>query len=194
MVNRLLALDPETVGALASLDGKVVRIAVSGTALEYTLRLENGMIERLRGREAEPELTISGSPATLLRLVVDGDSNAARADPTFAVEGDQSLFEQMCEIRKRTDLDFEELLSRGLGDVAAHQMGNLARGTGEWVRQVARSVLADVGEFLSEEARYVASASELATFSSEVEALRDELARLTERIERARRFAGERRA
>jgi len=194
MVNRLVALDPDGVAALAGLDGKVVRIVVVGTAIEYTMRIGDGRIVRLRDQTVEPNAGISGTPAVLLRLLLDGDLEAACADPGFEVTGDRALVERVCEIRRRTAPDFEELLSRVVGDIAAHQIGNLARGSGEWARRAGRSILADVGEYLSEEARYVAAAPELEAFSSDVAALGERLDRLTERIERVRRLAAVRRA
>jgi ubiquinone biosynthesis protein UbiJ len=82
------------------------------------------------------------------------------------------------------EIDWEEHLSRVVGDVIAHQIGNAVRGAARWFDQSAKSLLADAGEYVRFEANQVPSAAELDRFRQDVDALRQRVDALDERVRR----------
>ena len=71
-----------------------------------------------------------------------------------------------------------------LGDVAAHRLGELARGLGNWGREARSTMGANIREYLQEESRDVPSRYEVDRFSSDVSILRDDVARIEARLNR----------
>ena len=78
----------------------------------------------------------------------------------------------------------EEELARVLGDVAARQVANIARGFLDWGRKAASSLTTNVVEFLQEEGRDVPTRVEVEEFLEGVDHLRDDADRLEARLAR----------
>jgi ubiquinone biosynthesis protein UbiJ len=76
----------------------------------------------------------------------------------------------------------EEELSRVIGDVAAHQVGNAARAFLEFGRRAAGTLAQNVAEYLQEEGRDVPARTEAEEFNVEVDRLRDDVERLEARL------------
>jgi ubiquinone biosynthesis protein UbiJ len=74
-----------------------------------------------------------------------------------------------------------------VGDVAAHQLGNLARGVAGWGRASAEALARDAGEYLQEERRWLPHRRPVQGWMAEVDRLRGDLDRLEARVERLRR-------
>ena len=78
--------------------------------------------------------------------------------------------------------DLEEELSGVIGDVAAHGLGNLARGVSDWGRKAGSTLRQNLSEYLQEESRAVPSRYEVDKFRGDVEKVRDDVARLEARL------------
>ena len=84
------------------------------------------------------------------------------------------------------DFDPEEQLAQVVGDTLAHKTANGLRSLGRWAEDVADSGAAGIAETLVEETRLLASRPRAERFIDNVETLRDDFARLQQRIERLR--------
>ena len=71
------------------------------------------------------------------------------------IAGDAEVAQRFRELLQQAQPDFEEELSRVIGDVAAHQLANFARGFFDWGRKAADSLSMNVAEYLQEEGRDV---------------------------------------
>jgi ubiquinone biosynthesis accessory factor UbiJ len=171
----------------------VLDVTGTGVALELTFETRAVRVRPARPHAKPedaagtvPDVTISGTPFALLRLAREG-----RDDPTVAgrvrIVGDMETAQRLARALAQADPDFEELLSRLIGDAAAHQVGRGLRGAYSVVAAGADTVLRDLGEFLSEESRLTPVEAELSSFAAGVDILRDDVARLAKRIERLER-------
>lgn len=80
--------------------------------------------------------------------------------------------------------DYEEDLSRVVGDIAAHRIAGAFAAFDEWRRQAGRNAAANIVEYLCEERGALPRPQEVSAFIDTVDALRDDLARLEKRVER----------
>ncbi|MCE3285407.1 MAG: hypothetical protein K0R70_1663 [Steroidobacteraceae bacterium] len=71
-----------------------------------------------------------------------------------------------------------------IGDVAAHQVANVARGFLAWGRKAADAFSQNVAEYLQEEGRDVPTRTELEEFLESVDHLREATDRLEARLAR----------
>jgi ubiquinone biosynthesis protein UbiJ len=100
------------------------------------------------------------------------------------ITGDAFTAQAFQQLLKHATPDPEEELSRFVGDAAAFRAGEIARGVRDWAIDARATMGANVREYLQEERREVPSRYEFERFGSNVDALRDDVARLEARINR----------
>lgn len=183
--NRMLRLDPETLRRLGELQGKAIRVrlvAASGEPMEfYLLPSEAGLRWRV-SHETEPDVTLSGDPPFFLRMLLG--EGATRKAGELRISGDIELGQRFKRILDGLDLDWEEPLSRLVGDVAAHELGRAARAFGAWGRQSVGTLGQDLAEYLQHESQLLATRARIETFLSAVDELRADADRMEKRLQR----------
>jgi ubiquinone biosynthesis protein UbiJ len=100
------------------------------------------------------------------------------------IEGDAEVAQHFRELLAEAQPDFEEELSRVIGDVAARQVANFARGLLDWGRKASGSFAGSVAEFLQEEGRDLPTRTEVDEFLAGVDRVRDDAERLEARLAR----------
>jgi ubiquinone biosynthesis protein UbiJ len=185
LANRLLALDPEAAQRLESLRGKTVAIEVSGLDLTLYVLLGREVLV-LGSLQDPPDLTLRGAPLALARM--------ARGEIGFGgdveVRGDIQLAGRLQTILELMDLDWEEQAARLVGDIPAHQAGNLVRGASEFLRRTAETLGLDLEDYLKEELRLLPQRFEVEELAGAIDQLRDDEERLAARIRRLERRRG----
>ncbi len=182
-LNRYLALDPEGLSRFETLEGRIIALHIRG--LDQTLYLfpsSDGFLV-LKDFDADADVTISGTPVALAKLGLAEDARDVLFGKEISIEGDTRLANQFNRLLNQLNIDWEELLSRTIGDIAAHKAGNLVRQLGQIVRRTTRSVSLDSGEYLQEEARLSPSNAELRQFIQQVDKVREGVDRLQARIQ-----------
>ncbi len=182
-INRLLSLDPDSGRLLEGLAGKLIAVRVRDTDLVvYLLPSADGMAFAF-DHPGPADVTVTGTPIELMALL-RGTRESGIAPRGVSIEGDTHVLHQLQDIAGRLDLDWEEGLSRVMGDIAAHQVGNVLRSTWRWGERARGAVLDDLGEYLSEEIRIVLGSQAVDSFAADVDRLRDDVARLEQRVRR----------
>jgi ubiquinone biosynthesis protein UbiJ len=134
-----------------------------------------------------PDAVISGAPWSLARVAYGGDRGALFAGEV-EIRGDVTVGQRFEAILRGIDIDWEEQLSRLVGDVAAHQVGKLVRDTMAWGAKSAETLGRDVSEYLQEESRHLPQRDEVDAFLTAVDDLRNDVERLGARIRRLREW------
>ena len=177
-VNHLLDAEPWAREKLAPFAGKRVRVkALPLPDLALAVSAE-GKLEP--APELDPDLTVTLSPADLPRLI-QGDDTILRSI-NFA--GDAELAAALQYLAKHLRWEFEEDLSRVVGDVAAHRIAGTARDFVAWQKDAGQRVGENFAEYLTEEAGLLAPPAALARFGRDVADLVDALERLEKRLDR----------
>ncbi|HET7569938.1 MAG TPA: SCP2 sterol-binding domain-containing protein [Gammaproteobacteria bacterium] len=171
--------DPER--SLNGLAGRVLIVELTDLGWVFQIIFSIDRVH-VRGRgELPPDTRLSGS------VIAFGDAAAHRFRelPTgIEVHGDAEVAQHFTRLLAEADIDWEEALARRIGDFPAHQMGRLTRSVAAWSRRVVKTLTADVGEYLQEEARYLPSRAEIDAFLGDVDALRNDCDRLEARMKR----------
>lgn len=156
-------------------------IRVRDTALSACLEVDSEGISLGRVIPDEPDVAITGSLLTLLQLGRSGSEDLFRGGGVHMV-GDAHLAQQFQKLLKLARPEPEEELSRLVGDVAAHGIGDLARGFGRWSRNARQSLSQNVTEYLQEESEVLPRRYDVERFRTQVEILRDDVARFEARL------------
>lgn len=177
-VNHLLDAEPWAREKLAPFAGKRVRVKATPLPnLAFAVGAD-GKLER--AAELEPDLIVTISPADLPRLL-RGDDTVLRS---IAFSGDAELAAALQYLAKHLRWEFEEDLSRVVGDVAAHRIAGTARDFVAWQKDAGQRLGENVAEYLTEEAALLAPPAALARFGRDVADLVDALERLQKRLDR----------
>ncbi|MDR9435317.1 MAG: SCP2 sterol-binding domain-containing protein [Thiohalophilus sp.] len=180
-LNRALRLDPVTFEQLARFEGKQIALELHGTGLTLLLLPGHDGIQVMSGDAEQADTVISGTPLALAELSF-GDARRVLFAGEVTIRGDVETGQAFKRLLDHLDIDWEELLSRYTGDVVAHQLGDLFRGLQSWGRQARRVLGRNLAEFLHQESRQLATREAVAEFVREVDRLRDDSARLQQRV------------
>jgi len=176
-LNQLLRREAWAREKLAPFAGEIVEIRYAPLP---TLRLEiaEGGQVRAAGTGADATLTITAKRGILAALP-KGEEHLLRA---VDISGNARLATEILALLRYLRWDVEEDLSRIFGDVLAHRMAGTAREIVAWQAEAGRRLAENIMEYAIEERRVVVSRDEFRDFASGVAKLRDDLARLEQRI------------
>jgi len=185
LLNRNIAASSAARAACKRLDGKTLAVHITGAPENTLLSLFiscGGDRVTLSAKEGAPAAaTLSGTPLALASMVGKPPEAAMRSG-SVRIEGDAEVAQSFRDLLKAAQPDVEEELSRLVGDVAAHQLGNLARGAFSFGQRVANTFAQNVSEFLQEESRDVVTRVEVDEFVDAVDQLRDAVERSEARL------------
>ncbi len=188
--NAALALDPDSQARLRPLAGRVVAVTLSGIGATLYLTAGADRLRLMGHYDGDIDTHLRGTPFALLGLAfARAGEGLFRGEVTM--EGDVELGQRVQALLKELDIDWEEHLSRLVGDIAAHQIGNLFRGLVQGGSRLADSLRADVREYLQEERGDLPARDEVAVFMDAVDLLRSDTDRLEARVKRLLALGGE---
>ena len=98
------------------------------------------------------------------------------------IEGNAELGQHVVELFDELQIDWEEHLSRVVGDVPAYHAGRFLRGVREWLGQTDKNFSQNVSEFVHEEAEWFPAREALNDFFSDIDTLRMDVDRAEARI------------
>ncbi len=188
ILNRNIAGSARARGLLAQLAGRSMELRLSATPLRLRFIADADRISILTESDQAADAVIEGTPFALGRLAFGDPAQSLRAGGA-QLSGDAEIAQGFQKLFAAAQPDFEEELSRLTGDVAAHHLANLARGTLDFMRRAGDTFAQNVAEYLTEEGRDVPARTEVDEFLAGVDRLREAADRLDARlaaIERAR--------
>ena len=181
MVNRRIAVTTPARELTEELNGAVIALRVQNTGLAAYFHVRRQSITMTGEYSGDPEVIISGSVLGLMRLAGEEGEEAIR-DGSVDLAGDTEIAQAFQKLLRYGRPDIEEELSHVIGDAAAHQVGEFARGVSDWARQARSTIGQNISEYLQEESRDVPSRYEVDAFADDVDKLRDDVDRLAAKI------------
>lgn len=167
---------------LRHLDGKLIALELREVPFKLYFLASDGRLQVLGEHQGKPDMTVRAASFALLEAAIKRNDEA----PPRGIElnGDAETAQIFSRLLKRADLDWEELLSRYTGDVAAHQIGSLARALTRWGRDATARLSQDMVEYLVYESAMLPPRHEVEAFLDGVDQVRVEVDRLVARLHR----------
>ncbi len=176
-INRTLRSTEWALQRLRAHAGKVARVEC--LPFTATVRVDpNGELESPR-EAATPDVVVRMTPGAALRLLARDEA----AWNEIGIEGDSHFATALNQVWQQLDWGFEEDLSHLVGDIAAHRIVTTATQARETAMHAVQSGLRNLLEYWTEERPVVALRHHVETYTRQVDALRDDVARLEKRIE-----------
>jgi ubiquinone biosynthesis protein UbiJ len=176
-INRLLAANPWSLEKLRPHAGKTALL--SSPPLQFKLTVTDAGTVSASPRHVVPDATIVLTPGSLLTLAARDEQAWSAAQVT----GDVEFAGAIDYVRRNIAWDYEETLSRVLGDIGAHRVGRAVRELDRWGRAAVVNLGQAITEYATDEQRIVTSARAVDEWNREVDDVRDGVSRLEKRIE-----------
>lgn len=177
-LNHLLRGNSWALEQLKPFAGRTAQFECLPFKLALTI-MENGEVATSPATPATPDVTITMSPGLLLRVLVRDES----AWTDVKIGGDTGFAAAINHVWRNLRWDAEEDLSRVFGDIAAHRMAQTGKTLEQWGRQSADNLMHSFAEYWTEEQPLIAAKHEIEQFNRDVDALRDDVARIEKRLE-----------
>lgn len=186
VINHLLAQEPWARSKLVAHAGKIACIDTGLMQLRLKVAAD-GYVQDVPATSADADaaanVTIRVKPADLPLIA----ANRERAVSYVKLEGDADFANAISQLSQNLRWDAEDDLARVFGDIAATRMVSGARGLFDAVRTTHRKLTENVAEYFLEEQPMLIRPRMLQDFSADVVRLRDDLERLSKRIEKLER-------
>ncbi|NUT62579.1 sterol-binding protein [Herbaspirillum sp. C9C3] len=181
VINHLLAQEPWARETLITHAGKVACIDTGVMQLRLSVTADGYLQEVPAAAVADVTIRLKLSDLPLIA------ANRERAVSYVKLEGDADFANAISQLSQKLRWDAEDDLSRVLGDVAATRIVSGARDLFETARTSGRKLSENLAEYFLEEQPMLIRPRQLQDFSADVVRLRDDLERLSKRIEKLER-------
>jgi ubiquinone biosynthesis accessory factor UbiJ len=182
-----LALDNALSGSNAAqqdlkrLDGKIIALELKELPIKLYFLSQDGKLKVRNEYHGKVHMTVHAPSFALLGAALKRSDSPPRG---IELNGDAETAQIFSRLLKNADLDWEALLSRYLGDIAAHQIGRLARSFASWGKDAASRLGQDLAEYLVYENATLAPRRDVDGFLDEVDRLKSDVDRLAARLQR----------
>lgn len=177
-LNHLLSAQSWARERLRPFAGKRLQFRLAPLPDLHLLIADSGLLEAATA-DAAADLVVTVKPGAVPRLL--SRDEAALEDVELAGPADLASTVQL--LFRELQWDLEEDLSKLVGDIAAHRITGVARDLLAWQKEAASRLAQNFAEYLTEEQPLLARHEEAAAHRRDLEALREDCARLESRVE-----------
>ncbi|MCD8525184.1 MAG: SCP2 sterol-binding domain-containing protein [Gammaproteobacteria bacterium] len=184
--NAYLSLDPENQASFTRLTGRTLGLHLKRPNVSIYFSFEN---DTVRLSTETPEHTDTDIYASLFQLIrLKFSRQPSLVNTQFYIKGDVDTAQRFHELIKQHSIDWEEHLSRIIGDVSAHKMRQLLKLPADSLKRNKEKLVADITEYCQEESRLLPSSEETQAFREDLEELCLRLDRLQARINIVKKY------
>jgi ubiquinone biosynthesis protein UbiJ len=182
VINQVLRDDPWAASRLAGFAGSSLRVAIADrTLLRYTIEPDGLLAAHQVFGDDEPTLSIE-LPANAAALFVShGRQGVIKA---AKIRGNIELANALNEIMDQIRPDPEGFLASKIGDIAAHRIMGLFYSVKQGAAELATRLKEQFTEHVAEGDSVIVPTPEVQSFMDDVNTLRNDVARLEQRVKR----------
>ena len=163
---------------LAPFTGRAARLSLPPFRLDFQIAADGMLLPPDPERETrDVEIAL---PVETPFLAMRGAEAVAKATQ---ISGSAEFADALGFVLRNLRWDFEEDLSKAVGDIAAHRIAGLLRSFGVWHAQATRNLAESFAEYLTEEQPMLAKRAELTALAVSLVQLQEDLARLEQRVD-----------
>jgi ubiquinone biosynthesis protein UbiJ len=177
-LNHLLTQNSWAMRRLARFAGKTARFDIAPFSFAYTILTDGSVLSADVSSSADTSCLIA--PSLLPRLALrDG---TAYSEIRHA--GDSALYAEIVALMRELRWDIAEDLSHVTGDIAAERIVQAVQSTHHQLRDAATNLSQAAAEYWIEERPLLVKPQHVSAFIQQVDTLRDDVARLEQRLKR----------
>jgi len=177
-LNHLLTQNSWALQRLARFAGKTARFDIAPFSFAWTILADGSL--RNADMAASADAVCSIAPSLLPRLALHDE----KAHTDIRSEGDAAMLAEIFFLSRNLRWDAAEDLSHVTGDIAAERIVQILQSTHQQLRDSALNLAQAAAEYWTEERPLLAKPQQVSEFMQQVDTLRDDVARLEQRIGR----------
>ena len=182
LLNRNLGASPRARELCVQLRERRLAITLSGTPLRFAVESTGDSLRIGRHQGGEFPAEVEGTPLNLVALA-GPEPEAVLQRGAVTMRGDVELAQRYRELALLLRPDFEEELSRLVGDAPAHQLMRFASGALAFGRRAATTTVQNVAEYVAHERGDLVPQAEAEVFLEGVDRLREDVDRFEARLD-----------
>jgi ubiquinone biosynthesis protein UbiJ len=186
IVNRALALDPNTTRHLKKLDDKCLEIFLQDFEKTFFICFKAKGIQFTLIKPDNPEksdVRISGPIKAFINLALTKNPHQS-VQLGLSFEGEFNTVEAIQQFFLSLEIDWAEAISFWTGDIVADQIEQFVRNTKKRNMQLLKNTAESISEYLQEESLMLPTRVEVNRFMDQVDVLRADVDRLNARLAR----------
>lgn len=173
-LNHYLKLSSDTMERMSELAGKVIHIRLRGLPFDFYLVPDHDKLHVNEHYIGQVDTTTEGSVFDF--LCFEG----------ITIQGDSEVAHQLAKIFTMHEIDWEEHLSYYFGDLIANQLSRFIKQFIDYFERTKQHLELDLGEYIQEEMKVTPQSEAVEDFITQVDLVRDEVARLEAHIKQLR--------
>jgi ubiquinone biosynthesis protein UbiJ len=181
LLNRNLGASPRARELCVELRERRIAISMTGTPLRIAVESTGDSLRLSRDAGGEFQAEIEGTPVNLIALA-GPEPEALLQRGAVRIRGDVELAQRYRELALLLRPDFEEELSRVVGDAPAHQVMRFAAGAFAFGRRALTTTAQNTAEYLAHERGDLVPRAEAEVFFESVDRVREDVDRLGARF------------
>lgn len=165
---------------LQSYAGKSTHLSIFPLIELSVIVQTNGELALIYPDQASTDASIVITPSTLPRLISRDES----AFDEISIKGDTLVAKELIFVIKHLHWDIEQDVSTILGDILAYRMIKVGKNLIQWQSENTLNLSQALIEYLTQEKSALASHTHIASFTTEVSSLQEQVTYLEKRITR----------
>lgn len=187
-INSYLHLDPESEKRLKKLRDKIVTIELLPFHFVFQCHFTEEGVAIRSDETLAADTTIRGTPMQMMGVMLNKDNRQKFFAEDVMMEGNAELGQQVIQLFDELHIDWEEHLSKLVGDVPAYHAGKLLKSMTHWFKNAEKNFTQDVDEYMHEEAQCFPTKEAVDDFFNEIDVLRMDVDRLDARLHSLKKF------
>lgn len=181
LINKVLSLDEGSVQRLRPMAGKQLKVTLTDINQQFTLAFSDRV--DVLDSDNEPDCHIQVAVSVLPQLQDSSQLTQLIREQKLNVIGDMHLAQQVSDLFKQLDIDWQEHLSRYTGDVLAYKTARLFGSGKQHLSQQWQQFRQQTRDAVVEEKRLAVPTLALLHFSQQVDDLAQGTEKLAERVQ-----------
>lgn len=188
ILNQYLKLDPEIQQRLSRFNNRVLRATITTFDWTFYIKIHDEQLELMNICHEPIDATFKADISTLTKAALQ---DKAAVLPEMELQGDVSMIQTITTIFKEVEIDWEECLANYTGDMIANKVGQVVREVQIFCIKLLETNKLNVKDYLQEEINLLVSAFEMEDFCKDIDLFRDEIERISAKIQMIENYAKE---
>ena len=181
-INTYLQLDPLSKNRLQKLQQHVITIEFLPFHFIFQCSFTEEGVKIHPHELQDAQTKICGTPLQMLSTVILKEDRHHFFAEDLVISGNAEVGQQLIELFDELKIDWEEYLSKMVGDVPAYHTTRVITNISQWLQNTEKAFTQDVNEFLHEEITCLPPREALQDFFDDIDNLRMDVDRIEAKI------------
>lgn len=183
VTNWALKKDPLALKKLATISGQVIQVECTDWQISFNIIISKTNLCFEKKAPSHIDTHLKSTLPNFIQLLSKGADTSALFQHPVDITGNTHNIEVLRDLFRQLDIDWEEELSRYVGDALAHKLFFYAKETSAFAENTTQTLQTNIQEYLHFEAKLLPTKAQIESFYSDIAILKNDVDRLEARIQ-----------